>query len=86
MRRREVVCQEWVELVTAYLDGSLPGRLHRAVDRHLAGCPGCRAYLEQIRSTIALCGRIPVDDVPPEVVEVLQAALGDYYGRGGSGQ
>ena len=36
--RREVVCQQWVELVTAYLDGSLPKRLHKAIDRHLAGC------------------------------------------------
>src|SRR5205085_2130049 len=35
--RTEVVCQQWVELVTAYLEGALPRRTTKAIDRHLAG-------------------------------------------------
>jgi len=86
MRRREVVCQQWVELVTAYLDGSMPRGLRRAVDRHLAACAGCRAYLDQIRATIALTGRITEGEVPAEVIDALEAAFADYRGTAGSSE
>lgn len=78
--RREVVCQEWVELVTAYLDGALPRRVGKAIDRHLAHCPHCREYLEQMRLTIRVSGRIAVDDdVPSEVVDALEAAFRELH-------
>ena len=74
--RQEVVCQQWVELVTAYLEGALPRRVEKAIDRHLADCPHCREYLEQMRLTIRISGRIAVDDdVPPDVVDALEAAF-----------
>jgi hypothetical protein len=34
---------------------------------HLAGCPHCTAYLEQIRLTVATIGRLTPDDFSPEV-------------------
>ncbi len=77
--RRTVVCQEWVELVTDYLDGALPHRLVRAIDRHLAACAHCSEYLAQMRRTIRILGAIPADDaVPSEMLAVLQRALDDY--------
>ncbi len=86
MRRREVVCQQWVELVTAYLDGSMPRGLRRAVDRHLAACDGCRAYLDQMRATIALTGRISEREVPAEVIDALEAAFAEHRGTTGSSE
>jgi anti-sigma factor RsiW len=76
----KVVCQEWVELVTAYLDGALPRRVTKAIDRHLAGCEHCTEYLAQMRATIRLVGSLATDDVPDEVVDALEAAFRELHG------
>ncbi len=63
--RRELVCQQMVELVTDYLEGSLSRKDRRRFERHLAGCPNCTAYLEQMRSTIRATGTLTPDDLSP---------------------
>jgi anti-sigma factor RsiW len=77
-RPRAIVCQEWVEMVTDYLEGALPPRLQRAADEHLAACPHCREYLEQMRRTVAVSGALREDDVPADVVDALTRAFADY--------
>jgi anti-sigma factor RsiW len=77
LRRKDIVCQEAVELVTEYLEGALPRRERRRFESHLKHCPNCAAYLEQIRMTIALTGAIQSDDLTPEA----QAELKDLYRR-----
>jgi len=54
-----LTCKEFVEVITAYLDGTLPPTEVARVDGHLAGCAGCRAYLSQMRQTIMGAGRPP---------------------------
>ena len=80
--RRQVVCQQWTELITAYLDDALPRSLRRAIDRHLGDCPNCREYLAQMRCTITMLGGVPRgyddEDVPEEMVEVLRRAFGEH--------
>jgi anti-sigma factor RsiW len=79
--RREVVCQQWVELVTAYVEGALPRRVTKAVDRHLAGCKHCREYLAQMRQTIRVTGELPGDDeIPPELLDALEQAFRELDG------
>jgi anti-sigma factor RsiW len=80
LRRRTVVCQEWVEMVTDYLEGALPPRLQEAAARHLAACTHCTEYLEQMRRTIAVSHALRVDDVPPDVIGALAQAFADYRG------
>ena len=78
-RRTEVVCQEWTELITDYLEQALPRRLVKAIDRHLAGCPHCTEYLAQMRRTIAVTGELPAETVvPDELLDALQQAFEDY--------
>ena len=48
----ELTCKEFVEVVTGYLDGALPPSALADVEAHLVGCPGCRAYLDQMRQTV----------------------------------
>ena len=48
-----IVCQEFVEEVTDYLEGQLSEAESRWTEEHLAQCPHCRAYLAQMRATIA---------------------------------
>ena len=66
LRRKDIVCQQAVELVTDYLEGALSRRDRRRFEAHLRACPNCSAYLEQIRMTIALAGSIEPEDLTPE--------------------
>ncbi len=61
--RRDLVCQQAVELATDYLEGALSRSERRRFERHLAGCPHCTEYLAQIRATIAITGRLTPDDL-----------------------
>jgi predicted anti-sigma-YlaC factor YlaD len=55
-------CDEFVELVTAYLDGALnPAQEQRVLD-HLDLCDGCSTYLDQVRTTIAAVRDLPPDE------------------------
>jgi len=56
-------CNEFVEVVTAYLDGALPAEETRRFEGHLALCGGCASVLDQFRTVIALSGRLADDDV-----------------------
>jgi anti-sigma factor RsiW len=62
-RRDELVCIEFVEVVTDYLDDAMTPGDRARFEAHLAACGGCTRYLDQIRTTMALTGQITVDDV-----------------------
>jgi anti-sigma factor RsiW len=66
-----LVCRDAVELVSDYLDGTLSRRARRRLEKHLAGCDACTAYLDQMRATIAASGRVGPEDLPSDVVEGL---------------
>ena len=66
LRRRDIVCQQAVELVTDYLEGSLSRRERRRFEAHLRACPNCTAYGEQIRMTIGVTGAVEPEDLTPE--------------------
>jgi anti-sigma factor RsiW len=62
-RRNDIVCIQFVEVVTDYLDGAMTREERARFEAHLAQCDGCERYLAQIRTTVALTGRVTVDDV-----------------------
>jgi anti-sigma factor RsiW len=64
-------CQELVELVTAYLDGSLSADDRERLDAHLKLCDPCVEYIAQFRETIALTGAVNAADLPPETQDDL---------------
>jgi predicted anti-sigma-YlaC factor YlaD len=70
---QHLTCQELVELVTDYLEGDLAPSDRRRFDEHLATCPYCRIYLDQMRQTIRLLGHLPEEAIPPEALEALLA-------------
>jgi anti-sigma factor RsiW len=74
-RRQGLACAELVELITDYLEGELPARDRRRFEAHITACDGCDAYLEQMRQTISLTGRLREEDVPPELEERLLVAF-----------
>ena len=70
-----LTCRQIVELVTEYFEDALPPQDRSRFEEHIMSCPPCRAYLEQMRQTIRLLGRIPEETVPPEAEEALRAAF-----------
>lgn len=73
-----LVCREVVELITGYLEDALPAAERARVDAHLASCPHCSRYLEQMRQTIEAAGKLHEDDLAPEAKEALLAAFRNW--------
>jgi anti-sigma factor RsiW len=71
-------CQELVELVTDYLEDAMSSEERRAFEEHLAICPGCVNYVEQMRKTVATVGVLREDSIPPEARESLLSAFRDW--------
>jgi anti-sigma factor RsiW len=67
--RRELACQEVVELISDYLEDALSTRDRRRLEHHLTGCPHCTAYLAQMRETLRLAGRLTPEDLSPQMTE-----------------
>ena len=59
-------CQELVELVTDYLEGSLSATQRVRFEEHLAKCSGCQNYLAQMRQTIKLAGKLSEESITPQ--------------------
>jgi anti-sigma factor RsiW len=76
----ELRCQEFVELVTDYLEGTLSRRQRHRVEAHLRDCHGCTAYLEQVRFTVAALGGLPPEPPDPETAEALLRAFRELRG------
>ena len=73
-----MTCRELVELVSAYLDGSLSQEERHAFDKHLAMCPGCDRYLHQFRTTIDLLGELPEETLSSQAREQLLVAFAEW--------
>ena len=68
-------CNEFVELVTAFLDGALDAETERRFVDHLAFCDGCDTYLDQIRQTAKTVGSLSPEALP----EASRQALLDAF-------
>jgi anti-sigma factor RsiW len=77
---RELTCQEIVELVTDYLEGTMDAGLRAAFETHLATCDGCTRYIDQIEATIRLAGTIEPEALSPEFQAGLLEAF-RHFGR-----
>lgn len=66
-------CRDLVELVSDHVEGALAPEVRARFDAHVAACPGCAAYLEQVRATIALTGASAELERAPEVAGLLAA-------------
>jgi anti-sigma factor RsiW len=77
---RDLPCQEFVALVTDYLEDALePGQV-AIVEAHLTSCDGCTTVLAQWREVIAVVGRLRPSDVDA-VDPAVRAALLDAFRR-----
>ena len=75
---RDLTCQELVELVTDYLEGALPSAERVRFEEHLTGCTGCHTYLEQMRDTITMLGRVTEESLEPATRDQLLDLFGNW--------
>jgi anti-sigma factor RsiW len=80
--RSELACQQVVEMITDYLEGALSRSQRRRLEAHLAGCEHCSEYIEQMRATIRLTGRLRAQDLTPEMSEELTAIYRRWRSEG----
>ena len=82
----EIVCREFAELATEYLEGAMPAGTVELVEQHLAMCDWCRDYLSQIETTARVVGTAAngadgADAAP--TTETLQLLLEAFRARTG---
>jgi anti-sigma factor RsiW len=70
-----ITCREFVELVTEYLEDRLDPETRTRFEQHVAVCPGCSRYLDQIRSSTRVLGRVTLDTFSPEARDQLMGAF-----------
>jgi anti-sigma factor RsiW len=72
-----MTCQQLVELVTEYLEGTLTAPLLTDLEEHLAACEGCETYVEHVRTTIDVLRSLRAPDgsidPPGELLTALHA-------------
>jgi putative zinc finger protein len=78
--REEMVCDELVELVTAYLEGTLPAADRERLEQHLEECTWCVDYVDQHREVVAALGRLDEGPGDERAWQGLLAALRDRRG------
>ena len=68
-----ITCRQLVELASDYLEQALESGDAELFEQHLVYCEGCEHYVDEMRRTIALGGRLRDDVVPAETLERVQA-------------
>jgi predicted anti-sigma-YlaC factor YlaD len=81
MAAGELTCQELVELVTDYFEDALTPAERARFEEHLDGCAGCRAYLQQMRTTTRLVRASEGFEQRPEVAGLMRAFADWKRGR-----
>jgi anti-sigma factor RsiW len=78
MTPAELTCREFVELVTDYLEGALSPEDRARFELHLADCPDCSTFLEQMRRTIHAVGHLPEAAITPEIKAEMLTRFRDW--------
>jgi predicted anti-sigma-YlaC factor YlaD len=74
----ELSCQQVVELVTDYLENALLPGMSKRLEEHVAECPGCENYIEQMQLTIDMLRQIARESVFPATKQELLQLFRDW--------
>ena len=83
---KDINCRAAVRLIGDYLEGRLSRRDRRRLERHLASCDACSAYLDQMRATIALTGQVGPEDLSEQALEDLMDVFDRFRREGDAGE
>ena len=69
-------CQECVDLLGEYVEGTLPPDRSKALEDHLSECPPCITFVRTYRATRGLCRKALSREMPAELIHSLSSFLG----------
>ena len=72
---RDARCKRIFAALSEYLDGDLRAKNCKELERHLAGCQPCLAYLDTLKTTIQASRSYRVKKVPKPTARVRRALL-----------
>jgi anti-sigma factor RsiW len=76
----EMTCRELVQVVTDYLEQTLPEADRARLEAHLAECPYCEEYVAQMQQTIHVLGELPAAPIDRARQEELLSAFRGWRG------
>ena len=82
MLNNDLSCKELVELVTEYLEGNLPPADRERFEVHLTTCSGCTNYLQQIRQTIHILGKLTEETIASQTRDELLQVFKNWKSGG----
>lgn len=71
-------CREVVDLAAEYVEGAMTPEEATLFEMHLNFCDGCFTFIDQIRETASIAGRITEEQVPEETKVALLEAFRDW--------
>ena len=72
-------CAELVATISEYLDGEVSTGEIREIELHLEQCPHCRSIYITLKTTIEVCHRAPVAELPPDIHDWLHSLLREMW-------
>lgn len=72
-------CEELLQILNEYVDGTVDPGLCKEFEQHLAGCNPCQVVVDTIRKTITLYKNGEPFELPLEFRQRLHAALRERW-------
>jgi hypothetical protein len=68
-------CRDYSEAIAEFVDGALDPARQRDLERHVEGCPSCRALVADLKSIQAAAFTLDRRELPPHILPALKARL-----------
>jgi anti-sigma factor RsiW len=72
-----MTCQDYSDAIAEFVDGSLDPARQRELERHVEGCPACRALVADLKSIQAAAFTLDRIELPPHILPSLKARLAE---------
>jgi anti-sigma factor RsiW len=72
-----MTCQDFSDAIAEFVDGSLDPAAQRDLERHVEGCPACRALVADLKSIQAAAFTLDRVELPPHLLPALHARLAE---------
>jgi anti-sigma factor RsiW len=72
-------CEQITQVVTDFLEGRMSVGDRLRFQMHVGLCRHCRAYLRQMKATIASLGQLPDEPIPDDVRDELRKRFASWH-------
>lgn len=70
-------CKDYSEAIAEFVDGALDPTRQRDLERHVEGCPACRALVADLKTIQAAAFTLDRVELPPHILPNLKARLAE---------